>query len=200
MMFISGPIFGKCFDNYKPRWLLIGGTFAHVFGLIMVSLSSEYYQFFPAQGCVSAIGASAIFYASMNSVGTWFTKRRAFAYGVMTSGSSLGGVVLPIIVMKLIPHIGFGWTMRVAAFTILGTMITANLTVKSRLSPKPMPLILMEFITPFKEMPFLLTVAGSWMFFFAMFLPFTYIILQAEQNGMSEDLSNYLLPILNAAR
>ena len=200
MMFIGGPIFGKCFDNYGPRWLLIGGTFAHIFGLMMASLSSEYYQFFLAQGCVSAIGASAIFYASMGSVGTWFSKRRAFAYGVMTSGSSLGGVILPIVVMKLIPLIGFGWTMRVVAFILLGMLIIVNLTVKSRLTPKPMPIVLIEFIAPFKEIPFALTVAGSWMFFFAMFLPFTYIILQAQQNNMSEDLSNYLLPILNAAR
>jgi hypothetical protein len=200
MMFIGGPIFGKCFDNYGPRWLLIGGTVAHVFGLMMTSLSSEYYQFFLTQGCVSAIGASAIFYTSMGAVGTWFFRRRAFAYGIMISGSSLGGVVLPIIVMKLISHIDFAWTMRVVAFILLGMLIIANPTVKTRLTPQPKPLILTEFITPFKEMPFMLTVAGSWMFMFATFLPFTYIILQAQQDSMSEDLSNYLLPILNTAR
>jgi MFS family permease len=199
-MFFGGPVFGKVFDNYGPRWLLFGGTIAHVFGLMMTSLSTEYYQFFLSQGVVSAFGASAIFYAAMNCVGTWFFHRRATAFGVMTSGSSLGGVVLPIMVTKLIPEIGFPWAMRSAAFTLLGMLIIANLTVKSRLKPRPRPLIMMEFIRPFGEITFLLVTLGSWFFFFGMFLPFTYIILQAQADGMSVNLSNYLISILNAAR
>jgi hypothetical protein len=79
-------------------------------------------------------------------------------------------------------------------------LIIANLTVKSRLKPRPRPLIIMEFIRPFGEITFLLVTLGSWFFFFGMFLPFTYIILQAQADGMSENLSNYLIPILNAAR
>ncbi len=199
-MFFGGPIFGKVFDNYGPRWLLLGGTIAHVFGLMMTSLSKEYYQFFLSQGVVSAFGASAIFYAAMNCVGTWFFNKRATAFGVMASGSSLGGVVLPIMVTKLIPEIGFPWAMRSAAFTLLGMLIIANLTVKSRLEPRPKPLVIMEFIRPFKDIPFLLVTLGSWFFFFGMFLPFTYIILQAQADGMSANLSNYLIPILNAVR
>jgi MFS family permease len=199
-MFAGGPLFGKVFDSHGPRWLLFGGTIAHVFGLMMTSLASEYYQFFLAQGFVSAVGASAIFYAAMNGVGTWFFHKRATAFGVMASGSSLGGVVLPIMVTKLIPEVGFPWAMRSAAFTLLGMLIIANVTIKSRLKPKPKPLVIMEFIRPFKDITFLLVTLGSWFFFFGMFLPFTYIILQAQQDGMSVDLSNYLIPILNAFR
>ena len=40
----------------------------------------------------SSIGASMLFYPAMSSIGTWFFKRRAFAFGVMAAGSSLGGV------------------------------------------------------------------------------------------------------------
>jgi hypothetical protein len=98
MMFLGGPVFGKVFDSYGPRYILIFGTFFHVFGLMMTSLSSQYYQFFLAQGVCSAIGASAIFYAGMGSISTWFFKKRATAFGLMASGSSLGGVVFPIIV------------------------------------------------------------------------------------------------------
>ena len=32
-----------------------------------------------------------IFYPAMSSVTSWFFKRRAFAFGVVASGSSLGG-------------------------------------------------------------------------------------------------------------
>lgn len=199
-MFAGGPVFGKLFDNYGPRWILLGGSIAHVFGLMMTSLSTEYYQFILTQGFVSPIGASAIFYAAMASVGTWFFHRRATAFGIMASGSSLGGVILPIMVDHLIPQVGYGWAMRTASFTFLGLLIIANLTIKSRLKPRPRPLVLMEFVRPFADRPFALVVGGSWMFFFGMFLPFTYIIIQAQQNGMSVELSSYLIPILNAIR
>ncbi|KAH7369981.1 riboflavin transporter MCH5 [Rhexocercosporidium sp. MPI-PUGE-AT-0058] len=199
MMFVGGPVFGKVFDNYGPKWLLLAGTFFHIFGLMMTSLSTKYYQFILAQGVCSALGASAIFYAAMSSVGTWFFKNRATAFGTMASGSSLGGVILPIMVSKLIPQIGFPWTMRAVAFTMFGMLILANFTVKSRLTPQPKKLDLMTFILPLKEPAFALLCLASFLFFFGTFLPFNYIILQAQSHGMSANLSIYLIPILNAA-
>jgi MFS family permease len=172
VMFLGGPVFGKVFDNYGPRFLLVFGTFFHVFGLMMTSLSSEYYQFFLAQGVTSAIGASAIFYAGMGSTSTWFFKRRATAFGIMASGSSLGGVIFPIMVSKLIPEIGFPWTMRAAAFMILGMLLIANVTVKSRLSPKPKRVDVMEFIRPLRDPAFFLICVAGFMFFWGTFLPF----------------------------
>lgn len=178
MMFVGGPVFGKVFDNFGPRWLLVGGTVFHIFGLMMTSLSSKYYQFILAQGICSALGASALFYAAMSSVGTWFFKNRATAFGTMASGSSLGGVILPIMVSKLIPQVGFPWTMRAVAFMMLGMLIIANFTVKSRLPSQPKKLDMMSFVRPLKEPAFALLCLASFLFFFGTFLPFNFIILQ----------------------
>ncbi|KAI4123167.1 MAG: hypothetical protein LQ338_005400 [Usnochroma carphineum] len=134
----------------------------------------------------------------MSSTGTWFFKRRALAFGIMASGSSLGGVILPIMVNKIIDHSGFPWAMRGVAFLLLGLLIYANLTVRSRLPPSPKPWSFMEFVYPFQELPYFLIVFASFLFFFGMFLPFTFIILSAEHDGMSKSLANYLIPILNA--
>lgn len=57
----TGPIIGKLYDTYGPRYLILGGTFLHVFGLMMASISTEYYQILLSQGVCSAIGVSAIF-------------------------------------------------------------------------------------------------------------------------------------------
>ena len=114
------------------------------------------------------------------------------------SGSSLGGVIFPILTQRIIEQRSFGWAMRASAFLILGLQIYANLTVKSRLPPSPTPWKVFDFIKPFTEVPFTLTVAASFFFFFGMFLPFTFIILSAEYNGMSARLAGYLLAILNA--
>ncbi|KAJ6016057.1 MFS transporter asaE [Penicillium herquei] len=199
VMFFAGPIFGTLFDSYGPRWILLGGTFLHVFGLMMTSLSTEYYQFFLAQGICSALGASAIFNACLNSIVTWFGKRRAFALGVTASGSSLGGVIFPIMVTHLIPEVGFPWAMRICAFLILFMLGITNLTLKSRLTYTKKPVRLINFVRPLKDIRFVITVSASFCFFWGMFLPFSFVITQAEEYGMSSNMSQYLIPILNAA-
>lgn len=199
-MMFGGVLMGRLFDNYGPRWLLIIGTVVYVFGLFMVSLSSEYYQFFLSQAVVSSIGSSAVFNACMSSVVSWFHRRRAAAFGIMVSGSSLGGVVLPIMMNKLIygSGPGFPWTMRAIAFMFLGLLIIACCTVKSRLPPRPSPFVLSDYLSGLRELPMILSVGAGFLFTWGLFLPFNYVLLQAEATGMSPTLVPYLLPILNA--
>ncbi|MCJ1471509.1 hypothetical protein MMC13_000149 [Lambiella insularis] len=199
MMFVGGPFLGKLYDNYGPRYLLLIGSFLHVFGLMMTSISTQYWHFILAQGICSPIGASAIFYPAMSSLSTWFFRRRALAFGVMASGSSLGGVIFPILVQRLIPEIGFPWTMRVAAFIILGLLVIANLTMKSRLPPNPTPFEFMAFVRPLHEPAFALMCLGAFFVFLGLFLPIDFVQLHGLAIGMSANLASYLIPILNAA-
>ena len=92
---VLAPVNGKIFDNYGSRALIIIGTFLHVFGLMMVSISNEYYQIFLAQSICSGVGTAALFHGATNSVATWFQKRRGLAIGLVSSGASVGGVIIP---------------------------------------------------------------------------------------------------------
>jgi MFS family permease len=67
MLFVS-PLAGWLFDNYGPRLPVFIGTILHVFGLMMASLSAEYYQFVLSQSVCSGIGASLILAPSMTAV------------------------------------------------------------------------------------------------------------------------------------
>lgn len=58
---VKGPFIGLIYDKYGPRQLIIVGTFLHVFGLMMTSISTQYYQILLSQGVCSAIGVSAIY-------------------------------------------------------------------------------------------------------------------------------------------
>ena len=199
-MLAEGPIVGRIYDSYGPRYLLFIGTLFHVFGLMMTSLSSSYFQIFLSQSVCSPLGAGMIFYPAISTVSTWFFKKRAFALGITVSGSSLGGVIFPIMVERMVPEVGFGWAMRTCAFLILFLCIIANLTIKSRIPPVKRPFRFMDFVDPLFELPFLLTSIASFLFYFGMFIPFTYIIVSGTANGMSTRLAGYLVPILNAAR
>ncbi|KAH9985673.1 MFS general substrate transporter [Xylariaceae sp. FL0662B] len=191
-------VMGRLFDNYGPRYLLLIGTVVYVFGLMMLSLSTEFYQVILTQGIVAPVGMSAIFNAATNSVMGWFWRRRAAALGIMVSGSSLGGVVLPIMVNHLIPEVGFPWTMRILGFMFLALCGVACATVKARLPPRPKPLVVADYARPLREPAFLCVVLGSFFAFWGLFLPFNYLELQAQQEGVDPKLVPYLLPILNS--
>lgn len=197
MLFMS-PWVGLWYDNFGPRSLLLVGTFLHVFGLMMASLSTEYYQFFLSQSVCSALGASMIFGPSMTCVMTWFFQKRGMAMGLTAAGSSLGGVIFPIIVSQLTPTKGFPWAMRTCAFVILALMIFANLTVKSRTPPIKRRFEFMAFVRPFKEPAFALVTTALFLFYYGMFVPFAFIVADAVSHGMSLHLSQYLVSILNA--
>lgn len=163
----------------------------------MASLSTEYYQLLLSQGICSPLGASAVLYPAMSTVVSWFHKKRALALGIMVSGSSLGGVIFPILVQRLIPEIGFPWTMRVCAFLILALLTVSNLSVRSRIPPKPRPFSAMNYIKPFREPAFATVSIGNFFGFLGLFIPFNYITLSAINIGMSIKLSSYIISILN---
>lgn len=103
-------------------------------------------------------------------------------------------------VSRLIPQVGYGWTMRIAAFFILGLLIVANLTVRSLNPPSPHAMTKKELRAPFTDIKLIFTLLGQAFFTFGVFVPITFLIVQATAGGMSPDLAQYLLAILNAAR
>lgn len=199
MMWANGLWIGRVYDSYGPRYILITGTFLHVFGLMMASISQKYYQIILAQGICSPLGASMIFYPCTSATATWFFRRRALALGLVAAGSSIGGVIFPIMVERLVPRIGFGWTMRTCAFLILAVMVVCVATVRSRIPPSPKPLRASDFTSPWKEVPFTLLTLGTFLTMLGMFLPFTFLVVEARARGVPHALSFYLIAILNGA-
>ncbi|RMZ86346.1 hypothetical protein DV736_g6428, partial [Chaetothyriales sp. CBS 134916] len=166
-MIFSGLLVGKILDDYGPALPLAVGTFMHVFGLMMTSISKKYYQIILSQAICSAIGSSMVFYPAFTCVSTWFLEKRGAALGLVVMGSSIGGVIFPIMLIHLVPQIGFGWAMRACAFVILSLLIVANLTVRSRIPPTRRPLQLKAFMLPLTEPPFALLTAAIFFFYSA---------------------------------
>ncbi|KAL8832799.1 MAG: hypothetical protein Q9170_004744 [Blastenia crenularia] len=199
VMYAGGIIVGWLFDSYGPRWLLLIGSAMHVYGFMMTSFSTKYYQIFLSQAICSAVGTGCIYYASAGSITTWFLKKRSTAFGIAATGSSAGAVVLPIIVSRLIPKVGFPWTMRIIGFVILALVVVINLTVRSRIQHTPKPFRIGAYIAPYKEPSFSFLALSMTLLVFGVYLPFDFIVLQAQSEGMSRTMSENLVPILNAS-
>ncbi|RYO91538.1 hypothetical protein DL764_008273 [Monosporascus ibericus] len=186
------------YDKYGPRQLVLGGTFLHVFGLMMASISDQYYQLLLSQGVCSAIGVAAMFQPMLTCIPGWFEARRGVAYGILATGSSIGGIVFPIMVSRLVNVIGYGWTMRASAFLILGLLIIANLTVRARNPPRPTPVTPKQLARAFREVPFIGLILGMCFLTFGNYIPINYIQAQAVEAGMRSELVGYIVTILNA--
>ncbi|KAL4767261.1 major facilitator superfamily domain-containing protein [Aspergillus nidulans var. acristatus] len=198
MLFMS-PLAGWLFDNYGPGLPVAIGTFLHVFGLMMTSLSKEYYQFALSQSVCSGIGASLVFTPCMTAPMTFSRKKRAIAGGLTIAGSSLGGVIFPLMVVRLVPKIGFPWTMRVCAFMILGLLLITNFTISSNLDHRQKPFKLSQHLRPMQEINYLLMCLSSFFLYWGMFVPFDYIVSAGIHYGMSSSMAFNLIPILNGA-
>ncbi|WXC58020.1 hypothetical protein SNK03_003918 [Fusarium graminearum] len=194
-----GPIIGKLYDSYGPRWLILVGSFLHVFGIMMASISTEYYQILLSQGVCSAIGVSAIFQPALSVIHGWFDSKRGAAFGILSTGSSIGGIIFPIMVTRLIKLVGFGWSMRICAFMIMFLLIIANLTVKCFTPPRPQKVSRSQLVKPLREPEFVFCLLGFFFFTFGMFIPINYLPVQALQAGVDPNFAQYLIPILNAA-
>ncbi|KXH38525.1 major facilitator superfamily transporter [Colletotrichum simmondsii] len=197
-MMAMGPVIGQLYDHYGPRYLILAGTFLHVFGLMMTSLATQYWQILLAQGVCSAIGVAAIFQPALNTIHGWFNVKRGAAFGLLSTGSSIGGIIFPIMVTRLIKSLGYPWAMRICAFMILGLLIIANLTVKAFHPPRPQKVSTDQLIRPFKEFEFVCVVIGFFLFTYGIFVPINYIQVQALEAGMDPNLAQYLVAILNA--
>ncbi|KAI1173371.1 major facilitator superfamily domain-containing protein [Nemania sp. FL0916] len=199
-LFALGPLVGIIFDNYGPRPLIIGGTLFHVVGLMLASLAKTYYQFILTQGVVSAIGVACIYSPAIACVGTYFVKKRGTAMGIMVTGSSLGGVIFPIMINRLIDSVGYPWAIRSAGFLILGLQIIAILTVRSRVKPTPKKMPVGRLAAPFKELPFFMLMLGIFVLTYGIFIPIVYLAVQGYQEAhTTQDLAFYLVAIFNAA-
>ena len=85
-----GVFTGPLFDLGYLRSLLFGGAFALVFGMMMTSLSTQYWQLLLAQGLVVGLGCGLHFVPAIALLPSYFSSRRALAQGIGASGSSLG--------------------------------------------------------------------------------------------------------------
>ncbi len=90
LLIVGGCITGPIFDAGYLRALVIVGSFAAVFGMMMTSICQEYWQVVLAQGIIVGFGAGCMLLPSVAVMPQYFTKRKAFATGIGAAGSSLG--------------------------------------------------------------------------------------------------------------
>ena len=215
LLLLVGVATGPIYDAGHFQNLIRLGSFLTVFGLMMTSISSEYYQVMLAQGVCVGLGSGCIFVPSFAIIPQYFSTRKALATGIAASGSSLGeqsrghlvtiyeysqdsgGIIYPIVFYKLQPVLGFAWATRVIAFIALAGCLVSLSVMHVRVLPAQKRALLE--LAAFKELPYTFFTLALFFSFIGLYIPIFYIQEYAIQQKITDvNLGFYILPILNA--
>ncbi|CAD1782167.1 similar to Piloderma croceum hypothetical protein PILCRDRAFT_8715 [Piloderma croceum F 1598] [Maudiozyma barnettii] len=198
LLMLVGILTGPLFDRGYFRALLLVGSFFIIFGIMMNSLSTQYYQVMLSQGICMGIGMGILWVPSLGICMQYFQKYRSIVITLAASGGSIGGVIFPIIIKRLIPKIGFGWTCRAIGLICFVMLFTLASIMKQRTLPETHRKILL--LNSFKEPAYLFLTIGLFLSFTGIYIPFYYISSYANRIAhTSVNLSYYMISIINAS-
>ncbi|EWZ40894.1 hypothetical protein FOZG_09514 [Fusarium oxysporum Fo47] len=86
----------------QARWAPVCGLMVICLALLTSSFSQSVPHLIITQGVIYALPGSITYFPAMFWLGEWFIERRGFGYGVMWSGSGIGGSTIPLILELLL--------------------------------------------------------------------------------------------------
>lgn len=213
IFFFSGGFIGRVFDSYGPRGLMLGGAVCYALSMVATAFSTHYTHYMLSQGLFFGLSVGLLFYPSLASVSTHFTKYRATALGIVAAGSSVGGVVYPIILQRIFISHGFRIGVLVSGLASAVACVVSALTVTTASKPtspshllsgaKPKPKVQRKLfdLKSITDTRFALLVVGSCFVALGLFTPFFYIVEFAHKlttRTLEPFNAYYVLAILNA--
>lgn len=200
MLLGGGGLAGPLFDAGYLRAQLTTGTALICFGFMMTSLASEYWHVLLGQGFCVGLGAGCLVVPAVTVLPQYFgPSRRPLVVGMSVVGSSVGGVVYPLIFNAVVPRVGFPWTSRLFGFIALATCAVAVAVMRTRVKPRRVR----SLFDPkaFREPPYVLICSGMFLSNLGFFVPVFYLQSYALSHGMAHarSLALNLIAILNGA-
>ncbi|KAL2841000.1 MFS general substrate transporter [Aspergillus pseudoustus] len=194
-LFIGVQI-GPLFDRYGPRMLLIVGSSASFVSYLLLAECTKYWHFMLCLGVFAGFACAVVTTVSIAVLSHWFYRRRALASGLCMAGSSLGGILFPLLLRHLFPTYGWKWSIRVISLMSLVCYSAGIFLVKGRLAPSPLSrstIDLKSFKSPRLGFLALAVFAFEFIIFGCAALVPTYIRFA----GLPENTQYYSLTILN---
>lgn len=196
LVLFCGIFVGPIYDRGYLRTLLLVGSFGIVFGLMMLSICKTYWQVLLAQGFCVGLGAGCLFVPCVSVLPSYFSSKLGLAMGLATSGSSLGGIIYPVVLYRLLDRIGFGWSVRVVGFIALATLLVPISIMRMRVkAPKARAII---DWSAFTDIPFMTFVFGTFIAFMGLGVVVFYISFFPQNRQITDSsLAFYMVAIFN---
>ena len=114
-----GPFLGPYADKWSARGLMVIGTVMLVAALLLMSAAPSVYLFAAAVAIVLN-GANLLLGPITGStlISRFFSASRGKALGVAATGTSIGGILMPLAIGSLIASVGWRGSLRVLAASV----------------------------------------------------------------------------------
>lgn len=104
---VVGLVVGRLTDKLGPRAVMVACGFFLGLGYLLTSQVSYLWQLYLFLGVITGIGQSGAIIPLVSTVARWFVKRRGTMTGIVLSGFSVGTMIIPPLVERLISV--YGW-------------------------------------------------------------------------------------------
>ncbi|XP_054425809.1 monocarboxylate transporter 10 [Pteronotus mesoamericanus] len=125
MVFFCCPIASVFTDMFGCRKTAIAGAAVGFIGLMSSSFVSSIELLYLTYGIIFACGCSFAYQPSLVILGQYFKKRLGLVNGIVTSGSSIFTILLPLLLRVLIDNVGLFYTLRVLCIFIFVIFLSA---------------------------------------------------------------------------
>ncbi|XP_072912022.1 monocarboxylate transporter 10 [Hemitrygon akajei] len=129
MIFLCAPIVSVFTDLYGCRKTAVAGATVAFIGLIGSSFVTSLEPLYFTYGIVFGCGCSFAYQPSLVILGHYFKQRLGLVNGIVTAGSSVFTIVLPLLLKQLLPKIGLSHTLRVIS-AFMFVLFLAGFTYK----------------------------------------------------------------------
>lgn len=116
-------IAGRLIDKYDPRIVIFCGGSIAALGMILSGFATNMWQLILFYSVFVGIGDTVLYITCVAVISRWFTKKRALAIGIITTGVPLSGLITNPLTASLINNFGY----RYALFSLGGIMLVTLL-------------------------------------------------------------------------
>jgi len=99
---VLGILMGGLTDRFGPRLVVTFSSVIFGIGLVLMSQVNSIWQLYLFFGIIVGIGMSGLWVPMLSTVARWFTKTRSLMTGIIISGLTVGQVIGPPVVSRLI--------------------------------------------------------------------------------------------------
>ncbi|KAK8845614.1 hypothetical protein IAR55_006330 [Kwoniella newhampshirensis] len=198
LQYILGALVGPLYEKGYFHHLMVSGSVLYIVCIFMTSLATRFWQTILAQGIGIGIGIGGVYLPALSVATHYFQHRRALALGIVVTGSSIGGICLPIMLNNLIAKHGFKLAVQYTGYLLMGCLIVANCLMRTRLPPKHVSALKPSPKDMFSSVPYCFLVAGLFLCAWGIFFPFYYVQDLGNARGISPNITFYSLAFMNA--
>lgn len=130
---VAAIAMGGLTDRFGPRLVVTFCGFCLGLGYLLMSQVNALWQFYLFYGVIAGIGMSGLWIPLISPIVRWFVVKRSFMTGLVISGLTVGQLIAPLVISRLIA--AHGWRL---SYIILGGFVMLMIVLLSQfLRPGP---------------------------------------------------------------